>query len=235
MTKRTITKRIILALGIMAWSASAWAQPRVSLPNSPWDFGEVLQQEKVSHQFEVVNDGRDTLFISRVKPSCGCTTAPLTRDVVAPGESIWIDVTFNSKKFSGAVNKTVTVFSNDPGSPQAKITFLANVATARSKIVVVQEPTDLGSLVPNKSGQSTIMLANVGDEPYRLRLAAYPSGWLEPGWTEKVVDPGDTLHLPIGTNGVPPLGKFESSITFEIEGRETSRMSLPLTGIGLIE
>jgi len=230
-----MTNRIILALGFVAWSATAWAQPKVSFPDSPWDFGEVLQQEKVSHQFEVMNDGRDTLFISRVKPSCGCTTAPLTRDVVAPGESVWIDVTFNSKKFSGAVNKTITVFSNDPSSPQAKITFLANVATARSRIVVVQEPADLGNLVPNKSGQAAIMLANVSDEPYRVRLTSYPTSWLEPAWTEKVVDPGDTLDLSIGTSGVPPLGKFESSITFEIEGRETSRMSLPLTGIGLVE
>jgi hypothetical protein len=50
-----------------------------------------------------------------------------------------------------------------------------------------------------------------------------------------VVDPGDTLAFTVGTNGVPPLGKFTTSLTFDVEGKVKSRMSLPVTGVGLVE
>ena len=102
-------------------------------------------------------------------------------------------------------------------------------------MAVINEPADLGQLVPDKLRQSSLSLINVGLEPYRLILTDWPTSWMEPEWTEKVVDPGDTLTLAIGTRGVPPLGKFEASMTFEIEGNDKTRMSLPVTGIGLME
>lgn len=228
-------RKFLAVCFIISGTVTAQAQPEISFPNSPWAFGELLQKEKVFHHFEILNSGSDTLFISRVKPSCGCTSAPLTRDVIGPGESIWLAITFNSKKFSGDISKKVTVFSNDPNNPQSTINFSATVQTNRTRIAVVDEPIDLGSLVPNKRDQSTISLTNIGTEPYRLRLAAWPDGWMETSWKEKVIDPGDTLRLAIGTSSVPPLGKFETSITFEVEGREKTRMSLPLTGVGLVE
>jgi hypothetical protein len=214
---------------------TAWAQPKVSFPGAPWDFGQVLQEQSVSHQFEVKNTGQDTLFISRVKPACGCTSAPLTRDVVGPNESIWLDVTFNTKKFSGNVTKSVVVFCNDPENPQATFQFSADVTSTRTRVAPLSEPADLGQLAPNMDGQTAIGFVNLGQEPYKLRLADWPKSWLAPAWTEKVVDPGDTLSLTVGTRGVPPLGKFTTSLTFEVEGSTKSRMSLPVTGVGLME
>ena len=228
-------KTVIALAGLMAWTASAAAQPKITFPGSPWDFGEMLQSQKVLHKFEVRNAGKDTLFISRVKPACGCTSAPLTKDVVGPGESIWMDVTFNSKRFSGLVNKSVMFYSNDPEQPDAQLAFTATIETARKTVEALEEPADLGNLLPNKGAQAQIRLVNVGDQPYRLSVADWPGEWLEADWKERVVDPGDTVTLTVGTQGVPPLGRFSESITFDVEGKSKSRFSLPLTGIGLME
>jgi hypothetical protein len=84
-------------------------------------------------------------------------------------------------------------------------------------------------------GQTSIAFVNLGQEPYKLRVADWPRSWLALAWTEKVVDPGDTLSLTLGTKGVPPLGKFNTSLTFDVEGSVKSRMSLPLTGVGQME
>jgi hypothetical protein len=228
--------RIGLALALSVSGApAALAQSRIAFPGSPWDFGQVLQDQSVSHQFEIKNTGKDTLFISRVKPACGCTSAPLTRDVVAPNESIWLDVTFNTKKFSGEVTKSVAVFCNDPENPQATFQFSADVTSQRSRVAPLIEPADLGQLAPNMEGQTSIAFVNLGQEPYKLRVADWPKSWLALAWTEKVVDPGDTLSLTLGTRGVPPLGKFNTSLTFDVEGSVKSRMSLPVTGVGQME
>lgn len=229
--KRVLTIPAIVLLS----AATAWAQPKITFPNSPWDFGEVLQQEKVFQQFEIHNAGSDTLFISRVSPSCGCTSAPLTKDVVAPGESIWLDITFNTKRFSGNVTKRVTVFCNDPEAPQAVFSFSARVETARNRIKIPKEPVDVGNLLPDRPNQSVMSLTNGGTEPYRLTLREWPKDWMQTSWTEKVVDPGNEVQLRIGTNGAAPLGKFETSVTIDIQGTEQYRMTIPVTGIGLVQ
>jgi hypothetical protein len=230
-----MTKTIIALVGFLACTASATAQPKIEFPGSPWDFGEMLQSQAVLHKFEVRNAGKDTLFISRVKPACGCTSAPLTKDVIGPGESIWMDVTFNSKRFSGEVHKTVTFFSNDPAEPEAKLAFTATIETARKTVESLEEPVDLGNLLPNTGKQAQIRLINIGDQPYRLTVADWPGDWLEGDWTERVIDPQDTLTLTVGTHGVAPLGRFSESITFDVDGKVKSRFSLPITGIGLVE
>ena len=123
---RTLGRLSLLALLTAAGglcASGAQAQPKVTFPGAPWDFGQVLQDQAVSHQFEVKNVGKDTLFISRVKPACGCTSAPLTRDIVGPGESVWLDVTFSTKKFSGNVTKSVAVFCNDPATRRPSSTL----------------------------------------------------------------------------------------------------------------
>jgi hypothetical protein len=155
--------------------------------------------------------------------------------VVGPGESIWLDVTFDSKRFSGQVSKTVEVFSNDPESPEASLTFMAQIGTARTNLEPLEEPVDLGNVLPNRADQAQVRLINRGTEPYRLTLTDWPRGWLVTDWKEKVVDPGDTLTLAVGTAGVPPLGRFAQSLTFTVEGRQKTRLSLPITGIGLME
>jgi hypothetical protein len=226
----------LFMIGLVTFlAATAWADPKVTFPNSPWDFGEMLQQQKASHQFEIHNAGTDTLFISSVKPSCGCTSAPLTKDVVAPGESIWLDVTFDSKRFSGTVNKSVVVFCNDAENPRPEIVFSARIETARKLITVAPEPTDLGNLLPGKPDQAKVTFTNTGSEPYRLSVLDWPKNWMKLSWTEKVVDPNRSIDLRVGTSSSAPMGSFSASLTLDVQGAQTSRMSVPLTGIGLVE
>jgi hypothetical protein len=133
------------------------------------------------------------------------------------------------------VNKSVAFYSNDPEHPEANLAFSASIETARKTVEALEEPVDLGNLLPNRTGQAQIRLTNIGRQPYRLSLADWPGEWLEADWKERVIDPGDTLTLTVGTHGVPPLGRFDESITFDVEGKEKSRFSLPITGIGLVE
>ncbi len=79
------------------------------------DFGEIAQNEPVSHKFEFQNTGSAPLIISSVKASCGCTVTNYSQGSVLPGEKGSITATYNAKK-SGAFNKTITVNANT-GSP----------------------------------------------------------------------------------------------------------------------
>jgi hypothetical protein len=78
--------------------------------------------------FNYENKGDAPIHIKAVKPSCGCTTAALPKNDVAPGEKGAITATFNIGDRTGVQVKTVTVETDDPKAPQTVLTFKATIA-----------------------------------------------------------------------------------------------------------
>jgi hypothetical protein len=83
---------------------------------------------KVDAVFKYENKGETPVHIKAVRPSCGCTTAALAKNDVAPGEKGEIVATFNIGDRVGPQVKTVTVETDDPAAPQTVLTFKATIA-----------------------------------------------------------------------------------------------------------
>jgi len=79
------------------------------------DFGAVDDTDELHYEFEFTNEGAETLEITEVKASCGCTTTELTKMVYESGEEGAIDLIFHPKGY-GPQTKTITVKSNSAGS-----------------------------------------------------------------------------------------------------------------------
>ena len=86
--------------------------PIISFEETEYNFGTVIQGEKVSHKFMFTNKGDGNLVISNVKPSCGCTSPQWTREPVKPGEKGYIELTFDSSNKKGIQNKNVRISAN---------------------------------------------------------------------------------------------------------------------------
>ena len=109
-------KSLLILLGIV-FSTGVFAQalvkgPVMSFESKSFDFGDVKQGQKVTHTFTYKNTGTDTLKISNVVSSCGCTVAQEYIKIVPPGASATITVQFDSTGKSGVINKTLTILSN---------------------------------------------------------------------------------------------------------------------------
>ena len=83
----------------------------MSLNDSAFDWGSVLQGEVVIHDFEIRNSGGSPLKVERVKPSCGCTTVDFDK-VIAPGATGKVTLKVDTKKFSGRIKKSAKVSTN---------------------------------------------------------------------------------------------------------------------------
>ena len=88
------------------------ALPVFSIDNLEYNFGTLIQGEKVSHGFVFKNTGKSNLVISSVKASCGCTTPKWTKEPIKPGQKGTIDVVFDSAGRSGEQSKTIKVYTN---------------------------------------------------------------------------------------------------------------------------
>ena len=104
--------------------------PVIELKEDFFDFGVVIQGEKVSHTFIFTNTGKSNLVLSSVHAGCGCTVPKYSKDPVAPGASGEIEVTFDSSGRSGLQSKSVTISSNTQPS-RTEIRFVADVAVPK--------------------------------------------------------------------------------------------------------
>ena len=69
----------------------------IAFEETEYDFGMVMEGEKVVHDYKFTNTGEEPLIISNAKGSCGCTVPDWPREPIAPGESGVIKVQFDSK------------------------------------------------------------------------------------------------------------------------------------------
>src|SRR3954453_12084649 len=92
------------------------------------DLKPEMGASKVDAVFKYENNGTTPVHIKAVRPSCGCTTAALAKNDVAPGEKGEITATFNIGDRTGVQVKTVTVETDDPKAPQTVLTFKATIA-----------------------------------------------------------------------------------------------------------
>jgi len=91
------------------------------------DFGDMKQGDKKEYTFNLTNSGKSDLQIRNVRSSCGCTAVAPSKKVVAPGETVPIKVTFDSRGKRGRQSKSITVITNDPKNPTSTLHISSNV------------------------------------------------------------------------------------------------------------
>lgn len=122
-------KTAILTLGaalLVAASVLAAGKPKAVAVEPIKDAGTVAKGEKIVHDFAIRNDGDAPLEITNVHPACGCTVAEFDK-TIAPGQTGKVHAVVDTVTFNGPIAKGVTVFTNDPDTPQLELTVRAKV------------------------------------------------------------------------------------------------------------
>lgn len=88
--------------------------PKIAFETKSFNFGEIQEGKKVTHEFKFNNEGKTDLKIRKISASCGCTATSPSKRTIKPGSSGIIKATFNSAHKSGRQNKAITVITNDP-------------------------------------------------------------------------------------------------------------------------
>lgn len=138
-----------LAIALMVsfqLSAQATIEPQaapasgaiMTLESDVVDYGTIDQGGEPLRVAKFTNTGTEPLIISGAKGSCGCTVPNWPKDPIMPGETSEIEIRYDTKRV-GAINKTVTVTSNDAvGKHVIRVTGTINAA-AQEEGVPTQE------------------------------------------------------------------------------------------------
>ncbi|MBN1106156.1 MAG: DUF1573 domain-containing protein [Deltaproteobacteria bacterium] len=112
---RAVVLFSFLAFMLGAFGGKSWGEqgPRMILPESVYDAGEVKEGAVVSHTFKVLNRGDRDLKIEDVRVDCGCSTVEFDRSI-PPGREGKITLKVDTKGYEGKIRKGAVIRANDP-------------------------------------------------------------------------------------------------------------------------
>lgn len=127
----------------LAVAAATTAAPRIQWINPDFDFGAIAEADGVARgEFRFVNTGDAPVSVTGVHTSCGCTTAQVPRDEIAPGDTAVIAVQYDPTGRPGKFEKKVSVnFSDD--IPRASLR-VHGVVIGTTKTLQTRYPVDAG-------------------------------------------------------------------------------------------
>lgn len=106
---------------------------KIEITPEHFDFGNVDYGKIAEYNFKVKNLGLEILEIKRVATSCACTTAKITKEKIASGETAELLVSYDTAAMGrsshgmGKQERIIYVKSNDPINPQVEVTIYADV------------------------------------------------------------------------------------------------------------
>jgi len=193
---------LVLVFSLM-FVIPAWAAPQVTAEVLEYDFGEVIQGDKVDYTFRFRNSGDELLVINSVHSSCGCTAALLSSKQIAPGDMGEIKTTFDSSNFRNAIHKTITMETNDPAAATVKFQIKGQV---KEELTMDPARVSFGKLLPGARVEAMVSIKNssktiiVLDQP----KATNPS--IQASMDHVTLKPGDQAEMKI-TAQVPDDAK----------------------------
>lgn len=99
------------------------------------NFGTINMGEQTKILFEFTNTGNHPLYLTEVKPGCGCTVAEYTKGAIAPGAKGSIIAAFDSNKaHPGSVTKNIYVTANTSNGLLHTLIFSGDIKEIASKL-----------------------------------------------------------------------------------------------------
>jgi hypothetical protein len=169
--------------------------PAITFEKLHHDFGKISADRKVSYRFKVTNTGSATLNITRLNPSCGCTSTVLGKWSLEPGESTEVEANFDPAGFRGEVRKSIQVISDDPAKGTVTLSFQAEVVQEIMPSTNVVFFYDVVRSVPRKA---TVRLASGNGQPVQVKETKAPGA---PYLSTSVKTEGNDAVLEIDMDG----------------------------------
>jgi len=220
----------MVCLGVAAliiYPEGAGAASTIHFDREIYIFQPILEGDAVAVAFGFRNMGLQPLVIHDVSTSCGCTTAEYPSGALKPGERGAVSTTFNSRGYSGDVDLTLLVKSNDQKDPVKTLHI-------RGKVVrqwqVKPDRLVLTNLAAGGRYQQSLQVVNYMDVPLRIREVAGGADFIRLPSPPGEVPPGAERTVPYEVNlqGFEPGRVRQSSIRIAVANARMSLVEVPV-------
>ncbi|MCH9002444.1 MAG: DUF1573 domain-containing protein, partial [Planctomycetes bacterium] len=198
------------------------AGPAIIVAEKPiHDFGEKWIGPALDHTFLIKNDGKSTLEISSVRPSCGCTIAGKYPKKIAPGETGEFPFKIQSKKLRGKYEKSIKIYSNDPDTPELQLKLKG---VCKRYVDVVPTNAYFGKITTDEPRENVLKITNNTEEPFEVSLSKAEDGKFKFELVETQKGKEYELHIKIDPPYAPGSLRGTTNLITSVEAQKEIRI-----------
>lgn len=235
MSPRVRLSCVVLALLSATATAPAaelnWAEKMFS--ELEHDFGVVARGADVRHRIFVKNLYKETVTITKVDTTCGCTAAKPSQQVLQTNETAYIEVEMDTRKFMRQKdsNVDVTLTFDNVSFKQVRIPIHAYI---RSDVVVQPGSADFGVVDVGAGAQQQISVAYAGRDGWHIQDVKTNSPYVKAVVQETERAQGRvTYNLIVSLAPNAPVGPIREQLTLVTD--DTSNPYVPIAVQGSVE
>ncbi len=240
MSKTFLAQKRVFTFIFLAAYCIAYPQsnsPKIKAVNPVEDLGTLVEGQIAKESFIVKNEGTADLIIDKVRASCGCTAAAPAKKKLKPGEQTTVNVEFNSSGRSGLQQKYVYVFSNDPKTPELRLSFTAVVVPKNSpelkdqkmpRLVLDKNQYDFGNVKEGKIVTAIIDFKNTGEGDLKIIDVRTSCGCTAALLSSKNLKPGEKGSIRIELDTSNREGKLTRTVTLYTNDPSTPNQTITL-------
>lgn len=212
----------------MTLSGVSHAQTNSSIfPETMKDFGVVPRGPMLKHYFTVKNTTGQNLQLGSVRVSCGCVTANLTSQNLAPGQSAALYATMDTRRFLG--DKLVTIYVQVL-SPSFEELSLQVKAYSRSDVQISPDTLNFGRVQRGKPNGGKVTVSFYGNPGWQITQATCPSNYVTPKVTQVKATAAEVAYeIEAELRADIPVGRWFTDITLQTNQESVPRLRVPVS------
>ena len=205
--KLTFLKYFFLLLCCVSFS---YAQPKIQIvEGTSFEFGDIFTGQRAEHVLTIKNVGKDTLVISEVKASCGCTATMLSEKILAPSQEGKLSIAFNTAQYGNTkVTKQVNITSNDTTNPRITVSFSANVINV---LDIIPKIYAFDNSKLDSTYMKVIIIKNPSKKTIKITSVDTKFEYIKLNLLKDELAPGEQTELQAIMHATKP-GTFQGSI-----------------------
>ena len=200
---------LTLAFAIPAQAQElTWAQKMFEKQSH--DFGTVARGSDVRYRLKVTNLYKQTVHISNVRTTCGCTAATPSKTTLASRETAYIALKMDTRKFTRRKNSNVIITFDRPQYAEVRIPVTAYI---RTDVVLTPGGANFGAAEQGQDITRKIKIAYAGRGNWKIKSAKANNSHIDVQIVETSRGGGRVgYELLITLKGSAPVGKLRDQI-----------------------
>lgn len=231
--RQFVTATVIAVMTASSLSSSLLAEVETKFPDAMFektshDFGVVARGADTTYRLKLKNIYKNTVHISNIRVTCGCTAGEPSQETLLSGEEAYIEIKMDTRRFTRRKDSNVIVTFDQPQVAELTIPITAYI---RTDVVIEPGSAQFGSLQLGEKSERTLKIAYAGREDWKIKKVETGSDLIEAEAVETSRAGGNVNYdLHVRVSDKTPLGVLRKYITLLTDDESNPEVPLLVEG-----
>ncbi|MBA4062782.1 MAG: hypothetical protein C0501_03580 [Isosphaera sp.] len=224
-------RRLMLAaVGLLGGAVPAWAGPNDLFAEKAVDFGTTPKGTVLVHYFRFTNTTNQPVTVGAPRVSCGCVSATVSKNQLAPGESAAVTAYMDTRRIPNVnVTKTVLVYVPFLSPSPEEVTLKVQTVT-RDDLLMSPDVLAFGSVKAGAGGTAAVKVTFLGDPNWKVTEAKSTGGYVSAAVKEDARGSGlVTYEVTATLDKACPAGVWVADVFLTTSNPAVAKLRVPVT------